>query len=146
MSVEGQRLYPGNSATPAQILSLAAEYRRSAETLLAAGRNGAPLSWTAYRLVALHAIELYLNAYLIAAGHSQQYVRGLQHDTASRAQHAAELRLRKRTAEHLQRLSEDREYLVVRYDPSPSSISPLNRLHATLTEVAQKVANRVPAK
>ena len=147
MSIEGHRFYPGEKATAPQIFSLADEYRRSAEALLTIGRNGAPLSWAPYRLVAIHAIELYLNAYLIAAGHSQASVRALQHNTASRAQLAtvANLHLRKRTAAHLQYLSDNREYLVARYDPSPVSVSQLNRLHATLKEVAQKVAGVVQA-
>lgn len=141
MSFEGQSFYPGENASAGQLLTLAGEYRLSAEALLTLGRNGAPLSWAPYRLVAIHAIELYLNAYLIAAGHSQAAVRRLQHDTASRAQLAAvaKLRLRKRTAAHLQMLSTNREYLVARYDPAPVSVSQLNRLHATLTELAIKV-------
>ena len=147
MSIEGHRFYPGEKATAQQLMSLAGEYRRSAEALLAIGRNGAPLSWAPYRLVAIHSIELYLNAYLIAAGHSQASVRGLQHSTASRAQLATvgNLRLRKRTVAHLQHLTDNREYLVTRYDPAPISISQLNRLQATMTEVAQKVAGVVQA-
>lgn len=147
MSIEGQNFYPGEKATAAELVLLAAEYRRSAEMLLANGRNGAPMSWAPYRLVAIHAIELYLNAFLIAGGHSQASVRALQHNTASRAQLAtvANLRLRKRTVAHLTSLSENREYLIARYDPSPVSTSQLNRLHATLTEVALKVAALVQA-
>lgn len=147
MSIEGQSFYPGEKATPAEIVLLAAEYRRSAEMLLANGRSGAPLSWAPYRLVAMHAIELYLNAFLVAGGHSQASVRALQHDTASRSQLATvgNLRLRKRTVAHLISLSENREYLVARYDPSPVSMSQLNRVHATLTEVALKVAALIQA-
>ena len=144
MSIEGQNFYPGELATAAQVLSLANEYRRSAATLLASGRSGVPLSWAPYRLVAIHAIELYLNAYLLAAGYSQASVRGLQHNTASRAQLAAvNLRLRQRTAVHLQALSDNREYLVARYDPVPMRVSQLNRLHATLAEIARKVVGFV---
>jgi hypothetical protein len=60
---------------------------------------------------------------------------------ASRAQLAtvADLCLRKRTIAHLPHLSDDREYLVARYDPVPVSISQLNRLHATPAEVADRV-------
>ncbi|OQW45318.1 MAG: hypothetical protein A4S16_13790 [Proteobacteria bacterium SG_bin6] len=141
--MEGKRFYPGERATADQLLSLAAEYRRSAETLLPAGRNGVPLSWAPYRLVAIHAIELYLNAYLIAAGHPHAAVRGLRHDTASRAELAmlAKVDLRRRTVAHLRFLSANREYLVTRYDPAPSStsISQLTRLRATLNEVAEKI-------
>lgn len=141
MSAAKERFYPGESAKPAELLMLADEYRRSAEVLLKAGRSKAPLSWAPYRLVAIHAIELYLNACLLSAGHSQVAVRSLQHDTATRTRMAdiGRLRLRKRTSAHLETLSRTREYLVARYDPGPTATSHLNRLQATLTEVAKKV-------
>lgn len=130
MSIEAQNFYPGEKATATELVLLAAEYRRSAEMLLANGRSGAPLSWAPHRLVAIHAIELYLNAFLIAGGHSQASVRALQHNTASRAQLAtvANLRLRKRTVAHLTALSENREYLVARYDPTPARRQRTKRL------------------
>lgn len=145
MSVEGQSFYPGESATPQQILDLANEYRRAADALLQNGRRRAPLSWAPFRLVATHAIELYLNALLLAAGHPSAKLRGLQHDLASRTRFAlsAELILRKRTLMHLESLSRTREYLTTRYDPAASSTSQLNRLSATLSEVADKVASLV---
>lgn len=70
-------------------------------------------------------------------------VRGLQHDFATRTELAivAGLRLRRRTILHLRGLSETREYLITRYDPALSAASQLNRLAATLEEVAQKVTN-----
>lgn len=148
MSMEGHRFYPGERASAAQILLLANEYRRSADSLLNGGRSGCVISWAPYRLVAIHAIELYLNAYLVAAGCRAGEIRAMQHDTAARAQFAAvaNLQLRKRTSAHLQALSDHREYLVARYDPAPATVSQLNRLQATLTEVAQKVACAVANK
>lgn len=86
MSMEGHRCYPGEGATAAQILRLADEYRRSADALLNAGRNGCAISWAPYRLVAIHAIELYLNACLIAAGFRAVEIRSMQIDTAAKAQ------------------------------------------------------------
>jgi hypothetical protein len=141
MSIQRQQFYPGGSATPRQILDLADEYRRAADALLRTGRPGRPLSRAPYRLVAIHAVELYLNAFLLAAGHPAAKLRGLQHDLAARTGFAldAGLPLRKRTAEHLCRLSETREYVVIRYDPATPAGSALNRLAATLTEVAEKV-------
>lgn len=65
MLIERQSFYPGECATAPELLLLAVEYRRSAESLLTIGRSGVPLSWAPYRLVAIHTIELYLNAYLI---------------------------------------------------------------------------------
>ena len=142
MSAEAQKFYPGETATANDVLSLAEEYRRAAEALLPTGRKRSPLSRAPYRLVAIHAIELYLNAYLLAAGNSPVEVRRLQHDFGSRAQHAAiaRLALRKRTLAHLVRLSDQREYLVTRYHCDPAEISELTRLAASLNEVAEKVS------
>ena len=143
MSIEGQRFYPGETATPQQILLLANEYRRAADILLQSGRRGEPLSWAPYRLVAIHAIELYLNALLRASGHPSAKLRGMHHDLAMRTEFAlsAKLNLRTRTLTHLQSLSETREYLTTRYDPAASATSQINGLAATLKEVAEKVVS-----
>lgn len=147
MSAEGQKIYPGEAASPSEVLALADEYRRAAEALLPTGRRGSPLSRAPYRLLAIHAIELYLNAYLLAAGHSAVTVRRLQHDLGSRTAQAvsAALVLRQRTLAHLNCLSERREYLTTRYDCAPTETSELNRLAATLGEVAEKVSAFVRA-
>ncbi|MCW3838179.1 hypothetical protein ACFQ1E_19250 [Sphingomonas canadensis] len=111
------------------------------------GQRRSPLSRAPYRLVANHAIELYLNAFLLAAGHSPTEIRRLQHDFGPRAGHAigAKLVLRRRTLLHLNRLSERREYLTTRYDYAPTMTSELNRLLPSLTEVAEKVSAIVGA-
>ena len=50
------------------------------------------------------------------------------------------LSLRRRTAEHLIRLSDQRDYLVVRYGPEQlGDLSEINRMFATLKEIAEKV-------
>ena len=72
-------------------------------------------------------------------------MRKLQHNLFARADLARKdgLTLRKRTIEHLQSLSTAREYLVSRYAPELAktmSMSQLNRLEATLDEVAGKVS------
>ena len=146
MSVEGQKFFhPGAVATPGQMLSLAEEYRQAAHALLATGRRGEPLSRAPYRLVATHSLDLHLNALLLGTGHPMAKVRGLQHDFATRTELAiaAGLKLRTRTILHLRGLSETREYLITRYDPALSGASQLNRLAATLEEVAQKVATLI---
>src|SRR4051812_7281639 len=145
MSVEGQKFYPGAVATPSQVLSLAEEYRQAAHALLSTGRRKQPLSRAPYRLVAIHSLELHLNALLLAAGHPMAKVRGLQHDFATRTDLAiaAGLRLKARTILHLRGLSKTREYLITRYDPGLSAASQLNRLAATLEEVAEKVATLI---
>ena len=146
MSVEGRKFFhPGAVATPSQVLSLAEEYRQAAHALLPTGRRRQPLSRAPYRLVAIHSLELHLNALLLATGHPMARVRGLQHDFATRTELAiaAGLKLRTRTILHLRGLSETREYLITRYDPGLSATSQLNRLAATLEEVAEKVATLV---
>jgi HEPN domain-containing protein len=139
MSIEGEKFYPGETATPREIVDLADEYRRAADALLQTCRRREPLSRAPYRLVAIHAVELYLNAYLLAVGHSSTAVRGLQHNLAARTHIAAKLSLRKRTLAHLHSLSEKREYLIARYDPAANETSELNRCAATLAEIADKV-------
>ena len=145
MSFEGQRLYPGETATPQQIVALADEYRRAAEALLPTGRRRRPLTRAPYRLLAIHAVELYLNAFLLAAGNLPAKLRGLHHDLAARTHFAleAKLLLRKRTLEHLRTLSAAREYLITRYDPAAPAGSEINRLAATLTEVGDKVKTAI---
>ena len=146
MSIEGQKIYPGEDATALQVLMLAEEYRRAAETLLPTGRRRKPLSRAPYRLVAIQAIELYLNALMLSRGLASAKVRGLQHNMAARADFASRdrLGLRQATISHLKTLSQSREYLISRYGAEMTgSLSELNRLAATLTEVAEKVARTV---
>ena len=100
------------------------------------------MSRAPYRLAAIHAVELYLNAFLLHSGLDHGRVRGLQHDLAARTDLSVKcgLLLRKRTATHLRTMAAAREYLVSRYGPElSSSLSQLNRLSATLSEVAGKV-------
>lgn len=133
--------YPGSTAAPEDIVALADEYRHAAIALMKAGRKGEPLSRAPGRLCAIHAIELYLNANLLAGGMPPDEVRSHFHNLAARAERAIAngLVLRKRTAEHLRKMTDDREYLVSRYGPEmTSTLSQLNRLLATLDEVGEK--------
>jgi hypothetical protein len=143
MSVEGQKFdYPGEDAKPEEVLRLAGQYLLAANALLPLRQRGNPLSLAPFRLLAIHAIELHLNALLLAKGHQSTKVRGMQHNLAARTDIAIALGLvlRKRTAQHLRSLSETREYLVSRYDPGLSVTSEINRLSATLNEVASKIS------
>lgn len=138
--------YPGGPATPQQLLSLADEYRLAANQLQNLRRKGAPLSLAPFRLTAIHAIELYLSAALLAHGRQAGEIRALGHDLLKRAELAegVGLKLRKRTFEHLRLLCANREYLVSRYEPEPKSTPyHANRLLATLNEVATKTAGIV---
>ena len=142
----GPIAYPGDEASPAQLLLLAGEYRGAAHDLLARGRKGVASSWAPARMTAIHAIELNLNAVLLAKGGDPAQIRGLQHNLAKRAERSAvqDLRLRRRTLQHLGSLSEGREYLATRYGPElGSNWTQLNRLMATLDEVAAKVTAAV---
>lgn len=135
--------YPGHHATPGEIIRLADEFRETAKVIEKLGRPGDPVSRAPFRFNAIHAIELYLNALLLHAGYDRGRIRGLQHDLAARADLASKagLLLRQRTQAHLLTLASTREYLVSRYAPDAAgTLSQLNRLTATLDEVAAKVA------
>lgn len=138
--------YPGSNASAEDVILLATEYHHAALTLLQKARKGKPLSRAPSRLCAIHAIELYLNAFLLCLGDTPEQIRSRQHDLTERATLAADrgLRLRKKTAEHLMKMSEGREYLVSRYGPEmASTLSEINRLMATLEEVGKKVSSVV---
>jgi hypothetical protein len=146
---ENHKTYPGELATPEDIRRLAAEYQKAAHYLLELGRRGDPLSRAPYRLSAIHAVELYLSALLLHEGHKASRVRGLQHDLAARVELAiaSGLQLRKRTIAHLHTITGNREYLVTRYGPEmTATVSQVNRLTATLEEVAAKVTAIVSTK
>lgn len=145
MGAEHQTFYPGETTTPHQIVELADQYRAAAEKLLDSTKGDDPFSRAPFRFLAIHAIELYLNAFLVAAGCSASEIRGLQHDFDARTKllGAKKLVLRKRTMDHLKMLSQRREYLHTRYDPAGLQRSKLNRVKATLDEIAKKVTDRV---
>ena len=91
--------------------------------------------------MAVHAVELYLNALLLHAGVQAARIRGLQHDLGTRATLAMGLglKLSPGTQTHLETLTDHREYIVARYGPEQrQNLSELNRLEATLEEVAVK--------
>ena len=129
---------------PISIRLLADHYRRAASLLRESGQRGSPMSWAPFRLVAVHAIELYLTAFLLHRGMSADEVRQqMGHHLGKRADaaRAAGLILRQRTYEHLVSLSSSKEYRVSRYEPSGLyTASELNRLTATLDEVTHKTA------
>lgn len=125
------------------MVRLAASYHDAASALALTGKRGDQMSCAPYRLLAIHAIELYLNAWLLNYGHSPVSVRKLQHDLGVRAAlaMAGGLAIRRKTAKHLQDLDAAREYLVTRYDPQMGpSLSQLTRLQATLADVSKKVS------
>lgn len=131
--------YPGETASVRDILVLAAQYRDAAVVL---GKGPSKPNHIPLRLLALHSIELYLNALLLAKGLDHKTIRGFQHDLGERTRiaHEAGLVLRKRTEAHLASLSASREYLVIRYGPELiAQLSQMTRIMATLEELSQKV-------
>ncbi|MDY8108417.1 hypothetical protein U0C82_04520 [Fulvimarina sp. 2208YS6-2-32] len=138
--------FPGSEATAVEIFRLAEEYRIAANALSALGRSGDHLSRAPFRLTATHAVELYLNAWMLLDGVSPAAIRALHHDLGKRADHAlaSGLGLRGRTAAHLVAMSDRREYLVSRYAPRQfGTLSQINRLTATMDEIAAKVKQRI---
>ena len=141
--------YPGSNATPAEFVALADEYFSCAEMLMPRGKPQVASSRAPARLCAIHAIELYLNAFLLNSGEQSQKVRAHLHNLANITEIAIShgLVLRKLTKAHLVKMTEDREYLISRYGPEMSTtLSEINRLMATLNEVAKKVKSRIDAQ
>lgn len=138
-----QQIYPGTEADPRQILDLAEAYYDAAISLFAGARKGQPLQYAPARLCSIHAIELYLNAFLRNDGEEPGQIRGRLHNLSD-ARFVAALRLRKKTADHLQAITDRREYLISRYAPEQTSQhTELNRLRATLEEVRKKTSEKL---
>jgi len=135
--------YPGTEAKVGQLIRLADEYYKAAHALLPHFSTRDAISSAPIRLCAIHAIELYLNAFLRFHDLTSSEIRSLQHNLAERVTKAMEkgLCLKPKTAAHLSRLHNHREYLLVRYGPeSMDGLSEHTRIFATLKEVCQKVS------
>ena len=137
--------YPGADARADEVIRLANHYRGATNDLLRLVEEKGARRIAPCRLCAVHAIELYLNAFLLKLGHPPERIRDSGHDLAARAALASAggLALRRRTAIHLATMTLGREYLVLRYDPGMAEVAPLNRLWATLDEIARKVTSAV---
>ncbi len=137
--------HPDQSAKVQDILALAVQYRDAAVKL---GEGVSKPNHIPRRLLALHSIELYLDALLLAKGVDHTTIRGFEHNLGERTRIAVDagLVLRSRTAEHLAILSANREYLVIRYGPAPTAkLSQINRVMATLDELSRKVRRMLRA-
>lgn len=135
--------YPGESATGEDILRLANAYREAALALSKETSVRRP-----YYLLAIHAIELYLNALLRHEGRESSWVRGMHHDLTTRVQLAVEigLQLRDDTKLHLATMHAKREYLIARYGPETPLVSKPEQLERILNEVAKKVEEKLHGK
>lgn len=120
---------------------LAEHYREAAHLLLERAQGKNAMARAPFRLCAIHAIELYLNAMLLHQGWRAADIRGLQHNLADRLDRLTGVRFRKLTQEHIRTLVQTREYLTSRYAPDRmKTASEVNRLTATLDQVAQKAS------
>ncbi|MDC9825044.1 hypothetical protein PRN20_15035 [Devosia sp. ZB163] len=147
MATNAQKMsYPGSNATVGQFIGLADEYCVAAYVLLSQADRASSSSSAPARLCAIHAVEMYLNAFLVFHDVSPSEVRGMQHDLAQRVAMVTQkgLILRTKTQAHLLRIHDLREYLIVRYGPEQMGGLPeLNRLYATLREVSVKVRTAI---
>ncbi|WP_300019237.1 hypothetical protein [uncultured Roseobacter sp.] len=138
---ESPENYPGSDASPDEILNLASAYSEAANALFDAAKKGRALSYAPARLCAIHATELFLNAFLRRSGESPERIRGRLHNLAD-DDFCNTLRLKKKTAKHLVDMTDRREYLISRYAPElTSQHTELTRLKATLNEVQSKVTH-----
>ncbi|MCB2402582.1 hypothetical protein ELI49_24355 [Rhizobium ruizarguesonis] len=131
--------FPGSNAKPWEVLNLANAYSRASILLFSEGQKQVALSIAPARMCAIHAIELYLNAFLRHEGVTPEEIRKRMHNLAE-PMFVAKLKLRKKTALHLEAMTAKREYLISRYAPERTKEhTELNRLHATMAEVMAKV-------
>ncbi|WP_246703593.1 hypothetical protein [Rhizobium sp. P28RR-XV] len=130
---------PGKAAGVRSILNLATHYQEAARKL---GEGSSKPNQAPQRLLALHAMELYLNAFLLAKGVDATMIGGFRHDLGERTRIATDagLILRKRTVAHLAALSASNEHHVISHAPQPAStLSQMNRVMATVDELSRKV-------
>ncbi|WP_028731718.1 hypothetical protein [Rhizobium leguminosarum] len=135
--------YPGSNANPSEVLDLANAYSLASKFLFGKGQKRVPISIAPARMCAIHAIELYLNAFLRHEGVAPEEIRKRMHNLAEPL-FVAKLKLRKKTALHLEAMTAKREYIISRYAPERTrEHTELNRLTATLAEVMAKVGKHL---
>ncbi|MEM9797371.1 MAG: hypothetical protein AAF919_12835 [Pseudomonadota bacterium] len=138
--------YPGSQAELHEIVDLAEIYFDTAEKMFSDRVKGEGLAHAPARFCAIHAIELFLNAFLKSEGDRPAQIRGRLHNLCNE-RFISDLRLKKKTAEHLREITERREYLIARYAPDRTSQhTQINRLQATLREVRKKTRQYLDAK
>lgn len=144
LDISSRTDYPGSKASVREILDLANSYYLAANVLFHESQKKlVPLSSAPARMAAIHAIELYVNAFLRHEGVAPGEIRKRMHDLDEPTL-VDKLKLRKRTALHLKVMTARREYLIARYAPERViDHTELNRLSATLVEVMMKVGNYV---
>jgi hypothetical protein len=112
--------YPGDSATAQQLLELADQYFNAALTTRAKQvKPRQRLTWAPTRLLYVHAIELYLNAWLRKKNVANATLRGMKHSLSERYNEAARLGLTlpDSAQRNLVQVEHENAYVVVRYGP-----------------------------
>lgn len=132
--------YPGDAASVPEIMELANAYNKAALALFESGARGRALNCAPARLCSIHAVELYLNAFLRSRGVPNCQIRARMHNLADE-DFVTTLVLRRKTARHLEAITKKREYLITRYGPEVTDgLTEITRLKATLGEVSMKTA------
>jgi hypothetical protein len=130
--------YPGSEASVRELLCLADAYRTAAMELFDRAKGAGALAQAPARFCAIHAVELYLNAFLRHRGATPGEVRAKLH-ALDDGSFAAALDLKDRTRRHLSWMTANREYLISRYAPELlKTQSEVNRVAATMNEIAKK--------
>jgi hypothetical protein len=134
--------YGCDEMAPRECYALAGEYKSAALLLKTNWQRRKPGSRAPFRFNAIHAIELYLTAYLLQSGEPWSNVRGMGHNLQMRHELAAArgLILKKGAVASLSAMSSQRDYLKTRYAEKEATLIQLNRLEATLEHVAKKVS------
>jgi hypothetical protein len=141
--------YPGSATTALQLKELALHYADAACIFEKLPHTPKGLALVPFRLLAIHAIELTLNALLVHNSVKAEEIRAMHHDLHAHMVLAETfgLKLRLKTVKHISDLTANREYLVHRYDPTGSLQSGhLSRLIATLREVSKKTNQLLAAE
>lgn len=156
MANAAHKPYPGSVADARGILLLAGEYGRTAHVLLKQPqkKKSGAIAHAPARLLANHALELYLNAYLRHLGVTPEKIREINHNYAEKIELASDinlllgktsngLKLKQSTENHLMQMTSDKEYLSARYSPRcmAEAFSEIHRkrLAATLEDIATKI-------
>jgi hypothetical protein len=138
--------YPGEKMSPGQMLALAHEYKRIAQSLDKLEIKSRPIALAPFRFAAIHAIELYINAYLLFRGVEARELRKINHDLVRRQIWAHELGLvlRSKTIERIGQIMLNREYLSARYSVCHVKNGlDFTQLEMVMSELAKKVTMKI---
>lgn len=130
----------GADVEPQELLRLAGCYARAALRAQPV-TNGNQVNSAPSRLLLIHAIELYLTAYLRHCGVPHGDMLTLNHKLHERALRAREngLPLGDKTLRRLENVDNRQEYKAVRYAPAAYQQSPVNQLESILIDVQRKL-------